>query len=87
MNARDTVERRDSGTASQDRASAAYFNDNSEQEARQTQQVNAACEAIRKMDMTPATVRQLIATIGCRMKVCGFSANDVELIEYAGDTL
>jgi hypothetical protein len=87
MNALDNVERRDSGTASQDRASAAYFNDNSEQEARQTQQVNAACDAIRKMDMTPETVRQLISTISCRMKICGFSDNDIELIEYAGDTL
>ena len=47
MNALDHVERRDSGTPSQDRASAAYFNDYSVQEARQTHQVNAACVAIR----------------------------------------
>ena len=83
----ESIEARETGPASQDRTSSAYFNDNSEQEALEAQQINAACAAIRKMDLTPAMVRQLTATIGCRMKVCGFSDNDIELIEYAGDSI
>lgn len=55
--------------------------------AEQDKQLNKACEAIRKLDLSPESVRQLIASIGCRMKACGFSDNDVEIIEYAGDTL
>lgn len=46
-----------------------------------------ACAAIRKLDLEPESVRQLIASIGCRMKVCGFSVSDVDAIETAGDVL
>lgn len=55
--------------------------------AEQDKQLNKACEAIRKLNLEPESVRQLIASIGCRMKVCGFSESDVEAVETAGDVL
>lgn len=55
--------------------------------AEQDKHLLRACEAIQKLDLEPESVRQLIASIGCRMKVCGFSDSDVEAVETAGDVL
>lgn len=57
------------------------------EKAEQDRYLRRACEAIQKLDLEPESVRQLVASIGCRMKVCGFSDSDVEAIETAGDVL
>lgn len=57
------------------------------EQAYQDKQLRIAGVAIRRMDLTPETVRGLLAVIGCRMKSCGFSESDVEAIETAGEVL
>lgn len=48
-----------------------------EQEAR----LNAACNCIRKSDLTPSMVSQILMTLGSRMAQCGFSASDVQAVD------
>lgn len=57
------------------------------EQAYQDKQLRIAGVAIRRMDLTPETVRSLLAVIGCRMKACGFSESDVEAVETSGEVL
>lgn len=57
------------------------------EQAYQDKQLRIAGGAIRRMDLTPETVRSLLAVIGCRMKACGFSESDVEAVETSGEVL
>jgi hypothetical protein len=57
------------------------------EQAYQDRQLRIAGTAIRRMDLTPETVRDLLAVIGCRMKACGFSESDVEAVETSGEVL
>jgi hypothetical protein len=57
------------------------------EQAYQDKQLRIAGVAIRRMDLTPETVRGLLAIIGCRMKACGFSESDVEAVETSGEVL
>ena len=62
-----------------------------EQEARERaereQQISRACAAIQRCDLDSDAVRQIIATLGCRMVRCGFSVGDVEMVESGGDCI
>lgn len=78
-----SIERRETGPASQDRTSSAWFGEDKPVD----KHLLAACDSIRKLHMDHEAFRQLVSTIGCQMKAHGFSDDDIELFEYVGDAI
>jgi hemoglobin-like flavoprotein len=87
MNQQDNIEARETGPASQDRTSTAWFNDTSEQEAEQQRQLFAACAAIRKMHINVSNVRQLLSTIAATAKANGWTDAMVYPLDNAQEEL
>lgn len=51
------------------------------------QQISKVCAAIQCADLDADGVRQILSTLGCRMKAVGFQACDVEMVETAGEVV
>lgn len=83
----ESIERRETGPASQDRTSAAYFNDTSEEQAEQERQLFAACAAIRKMHINVSNVRQLLSTIAATAIAHGWTEAMVYPLDNAQEEL
>ena len=58
-----------------------------QQEAEADAQLNKVCAGIRKLDLTPAQVRQILCTLACEMVKANYSAGDVEMIETASEVI
>jgi hypothetical protein len=56
-------------------------------EAEQDALLNKALEAIRKIELNPAKVAQILNTMGCQMAINGFSAGDLQAVDDLADCL
>ena len=53
----------------------------------QTLKLNAATNAIRNLQVECNSVAQILSTLACKMKDCGFSTNSVEMIDQVSDQI
>jgi hypothetical protein len=81
------IERIDSGPSYLDKSSDKHYVSAAEMQSQyeRGQQISKACAAIQCAELDADGVRQILSTLGCRMKAVGFQACDVEMVETAGE--